>query len=71
VQDDAMIELDCVHKAKWGMIEHVNLLKEKGLPAPPKESEPKDHYPESARTGVRLKVSIPRGFYDCWLLEGA
>lgn len=25
---------DCLYKAKWGMIEHVNLLKEKGLPVP-------------------------------------
>ena len=27
---------DCLYKAKWGMIEHVNLLKEQGLPVPPK-----------------------------------
>ena len=26
---------DCIYKAKWGMIEHVNLLKEHGLPVPP------------------------------------
>jgi predicted RNase H-like HicB family nuclease len=26
---------DCIYKAKWGMIEHINLLKEKGLPIPP------------------------------------
>jgi predicted RNase H-like HicB family nuclease len=25
---------DCLYKAKWGMQEHVNLLKEKGLPVP-------------------------------------
>lgn len=25
---------DCLYKAKWGMIEHVNLLKEKELPVP-------------------------------------
>ena len=29
---------DCLYKAKWGMIEHVNLLKEQGLPVPPKNS---------------------------------
>ena len=23
---------DCLYKAKWGMLEHINLLKEKGLP---------------------------------------
>lgn len=27
---------DCLYKAKWGMKEHVNLLKEQGLPIPPK-----------------------------------
>ena len=32
---------DCLYKAKWGMIEHVNLLKEKGLPIPPKSNDPK------------------------------
>jgi len=26
---------DCVYKAKWGMKEHVELLKEQGLPVPP------------------------------------
>ena len=25
---------DCLYKAKWGMIEHLELLKEQGLPAP-------------------------------------
>jgi predicted RNase H-like HicB family nuclease len=32
---------DCLYKAKWGMIEHVNLLKEQGLPVPPKNPNPK------------------------------
>jgi predicted RNase H-like HicB family nuclease len=32
---------DCIYKAKWGMIEHVNLLNEKGLPVPPKNPNPK------------------------------
>ncbi len=26
---------DCIYKAKWGMREHVELLKEQGLPVPP------------------------------------
>lgn len=26
---------DCIYKAKWGMKEHVSLLREKGLPVPP------------------------------------
>jgi predicted RNase H-like HicB family nuclease len=32
---------DCLYKAKWGMIEHINLLKERGLPIPPKNPNPK------------------------------
>lgn len=32
---------DCLYKAKWGMIEHVNLLKEQGLPIPPKNANPR------------------------------
>ena len=31
---------DCIYKAKWGMIEHINLLKEEGLPIPPKNPNP-------------------------------
>jgi len=25
---------DCLYKAKWGILEHVNLLREKGFPIP-------------------------------------
>ena len=32
---------DCLFKAKWGMIEHVDLLKKQGLPVPPPNSSPK------------------------------
>ena len=32
---------DCLYKAKWGMEEHVSLLKEQGLPVPPENSDPK------------------------------
>ncbi len=31
---------DCLYKARWGILEHVNLLKEKGLPIPPKNPNP-------------------------------
>jgi len=31
---------DCIYKAKWGMLEHINLLKEKGLHIPPKNLNP-------------------------------
>jgi predicted RNase H-like HicB family nuclease len=32
---------DCVYKAKWGMKEHAELLREKGLPVPPEAKDPK------------------------------
>ncbi len=32
---------DCLYKAKWGMIEHVELLKEQGLPIPPVNPRPR------------------------------
>ena len=32
---------DCLYKAKWGIIEYIYLLKEKGLPIPPKNPNPK------------------------------
>jgi predicted RNase H-like HicB family nuclease len=32
---------DCLHKAKWGMKEHIDLLKGQGLPAPPMNPDPK------------------------------
>jgi predicted RNase H-like HicB family nuclease len=32
---------DCLYKAKWGMAEHVTLLREQGLPVPPANNNPK------------------------------
>ncbi|MFH2003947.1 MAG: type II toxin-antitoxin system HicB family antitoxin [Bacteroidota bacterium] len=32
---------DCLYKARYGMIEHVNLLQEQGFPIPPKNENPK------------------------------
>ena len=32
---------DCLYKAKWGMKEHVVLLKEQGLPVPDENPDPK------------------------------
>ena len=32
---------DCLYKAKWGMIEHINLLSKQGLPVPSKNVNPK------------------------------
>ncbi|MBI4295141.1 MAG: type II toxin-antitoxin system HicB family antitoxin [Chloroflexi bacterium] len=31
---------DCLYKAKWGMLEHIQLLKEKGLPVPKENPNP-------------------------------
>ncbi len=32
---------DCLYEAKWGMKEHVALLKEQGLPVPSENPDPK------------------------------
>jgi predicted RNase H-like HicB family nuclease len=32
---------DCLYQARWGMMEHVNILREKGLPIPPQNPKPK------------------------------
>ncbi|MBM4462553.1 MAG: type II toxin-antitoxin system HicB family antitoxin [Chloroflexi bacterium] len=31
---------DCLYKAKWGMLEHVDLLREKGLAVPEENASP-------------------------------
>ena len=31
---------DCLYKAKWGMEEHIALLKERGLPVPKSDPSP-------------------------------
>lgn len=31
---------DCLYRAKWGMQEHVELLRKKGLPIPPENENP-------------------------------
>ena len=32
---------DCIYKAKWGMKDHITLLKEQGLTVPPFNPDPK------------------------------
>jgi len=32
---------DCLYKAKWGMKEHIELLKEQARPAPTEDPDPK------------------------------
>ena len=31
---------DCLYNAKWGMLEHINLLHERGLPVPKENQNP-------------------------------
>ena len=31
---------DCMYKAKWGMVEHITLLKERRLPVPKRNPNP-------------------------------
>ena len=32
---------DCLYRARWGMREHVAVLREQGLPVPPRNSDPR------------------------------
>ena len=32
---------DCLYKARWGIEEHVGLLRERGMPVPPPNPNPK------------------------------
>lgn len=32
---------DCIYNAKWGMKEHVELLREQNMPVPPQNKDPK------------------------------
>jgi len=32
---------DCLYQARWGMQEHVTLLREQGLPVPPQNPNPR------------------------------
>ena len=32
---------DCLYKARWGMAEHISLLRDQGLPVPPGSEDPK------------------------------
>lgn len=31
---------DCIYKARWGILEHLEVLKEQGLPVPPRNPSP-------------------------------
>ena len=43
---------DCLYQAKWGMVEHINLLKEQGLPVPPRNANPEIIVRNEERTGI-------------------
>ena len=32
---------DCIYKARWGMKEHIALLREQGIPVPPVNPDPR------------------------------
>ena len=32
---------DCIYKAKWGMLDHVRVLEQEGLPVPPAKAAPR------------------------------
>ena len=32
---------DCLYKAKWGMLEHIEELRTRGLPVPPQNATPR------------------------------
>ncbi len=44
---------DCLYKAKWGMEEHVALLKERGLPVPKRNPNPTVTIKNAKLAGVR------------------
>jgi predicted RNase H-like HicB family nuclease len=44
---------DCLYQAKWGMKEHVELLKEQGLPVPPENPEAKIIIQNERKFGIR------------------
>lgn len=49
---------NCIYQAKWGMIEHVNLLREKNLLVPTLNPEPKITIQnESSKTSLCLCAS--------------
>jgi len=43
---------DCLYKAKWGMREHVELLKQRGLPIPKPNPDPKITIQNTKEVGV-------------------
>jgi predicted RNase H-like HicB family nuclease len=44
---------DCLYQAKWGMKEHIDLLRERGLPIPQKNADPKITIQNSGKQAVQ------------------
>jgi predicted RNase H-like HicB family nuclease len=44
---------DCLYKAKWGMEEHITLLKERNLPVPKRNPNPTITIKNAKLAGVR------------------
>lgn len=44
---------DCIYKAKWGMAEHVRLLKDNCLPVPPENPNPTITVQNETKSHVR------------------
>ena len=50
---------DCLYKAKWGMEEHLAVLREEGLPVPPGNPNPRVIIENAADGKARLSVTPP------------
>jgi predicted RNase H-like HicB family nuclease len=44
---------DCLYQAKWGMKEHLELLRQGGLPVPPSNTNPKIIIQNAAQEAVQ------------------
>jgi predicted RNase H-like HicB family nuclease len=46
---------DCLYNARWGMEEHVALLREQGLPIPPSSREPQVVFQNAKPVGSEVR----------------
>ncbi len=51
---------DCLYKAKWGMKEHIELLKKQGLPVPAENTDPKIVVQNARNHAPRRRERAPR-----------
>ncbi|MGH9451641.1 MAG: type II toxin-antitoxin system HicB family antitoxin [Terriglobia bacterium] len=50
---------DCLYKARWGMEEHVALLRERSLPIPPRLADPTVVIQNSRRVSPAAWAGLP------------